>query len=206
VIQELTIRVPAGLRDVVLVDAAAPLGPVENHMLHEQRQALRTVLGKLMEVAGELQDQRRQRLEEMQQVAVEIALAVASRLVHEKLEKADSGVEELVRQAVQRLNTSQPITIALHPKDLDLLQNRSGKAVPLSADGGPLRMIGDPSLNRGDCRADAGDTSLLADVQEQLADIRRHLLETLPEATLDRRKPLPPERPFKRFPERRQTA
>ena len=163
-------------------------------------------MGNLGEVATDLQQQQSQRLEEMQQVAVELAVAIALRLVHERIEAGDYAVETLIRQAVETLKTTQQVTIYLHPQDLALLENRLAKAHPPAADLVKLRLVGDPLLGRGDCRAEAGDTGVLAQVQEQLAGIRKHLLEKLPEATLDRRRPLPADRPLKRFPDRRHTA
>jgi flagellar biosynthesis/type III secretory pathway protein FliH len=218
VVQELVAVVPHELRAVVLTDPSAPLPSVrdqphaapakdnsqESQQLKEEHEALRRILTQLTDIAGELQAQQRQRLEEMQQVAVELALAVASRLLHERLEAGDCGVDLLVRQAVEQLKTTQPVTVFLHPQDVELLAKRLGTAPVL--DPSQLRLVADKALKRGDCRAEAGDIGVRCHVEEQLAAIRRHLLETLPDTTLDRRRPLPADRPLRRFPERRHTA
>jgi flagellar assembly protein FliH len=212
-IYELIVPLRAPLTDVTLMNEAEsprasaapapPPGPDPQQLEKEAREALQRVMNRLVEVAEELQDQQRQRLEEMQRAAVELAVAVASRLVHERLDKGEFAVEALVRQAVDRLGVNQPVTVYLHPSDLALLEKRlatgSHPALNLTA----LRLTADASLGRGDCRAEAGDLSVLAKMQEGLADIRRHLLDTLPEATVDRRRP---DHPLRRFPDRRQTA
>jgi flagellar biosynthesis/type III secretory pathway protein FliH len=94
----------------------------------------------------------------------------------------------------------------LHPLDLALLEKRLAADGAAPFDRAALRLAGDAGLGRGGCRAEAGDLHVVARVEEQLADIRRHLLETLSAATLDRRKPLPPERALRRYPDRRHTA
>jgi flagellar biosynthesis/type III secretory pathway protein FliH len=219
VFHELLLTVPRQLREVVLADSSAPLPSAAEQAIaprqetaqeiqarKAEQEALQRLMSNLEEVATELQQQQSQRLEEMRQVAVELAVAIASRLVHERIEAGDYAVETLIRQAVESLKTTQPITIYLHPQDLALLENRLAKTHPPPTDLVKLRLVGDPLLGRGDCRAEAGDTGVLAQVQEQLVGIRKHLLEKLPEATLERRRPLPADRPLKRFPDRRHTA
>ena len=214
---EFLLTVPARLRDVVLVDPAAgnsdgpdlkeSNGPQQELQLSkEEQEALQRVLNGLVEVANELQAQEYQRLEEMQQVAVELAVAIASHVVHERIEAGDYAVEALVRKAAAGLKTAQPITIYLHPLDLELLEKRLAKMQPPAPDLTKLRFIGDALLGQGDCRAEAGDIGVLSQVQEHLTGIRKQLLETLPEALLDRRRSLPAARRLKRFPDRRHTA
>jgi flagellar biosynthesis/type III secretory pathway protein FliH len=218
VIHELLIHVPGRLREVVLADASAPIihepeqptapvkDPVQEKLREEEHQAFQRLLANLGEVATELQTQECQRLEEMQQVAVELAVAIASRLVHERIAAGDYAVETLVREAISGLKTAQPITIHLNPQDLDLLEKRLAKIQPPPPDLNKLQFVADAQVGRGDCQAETGETSVLSQIQEQLGGIRKHLLETLPEATLDRRRPLPAARRLKRFPDRRHTA
>jgi flagellar biosynthesis/type III secretory pathway protein FliH len=217
-IHEYLVNVPPQLREVVLVDPSAPLpsvpsratapdeSPKECQACKADHETLLAVLNSLSEVATDLETQQSQRLQEMQQVAVELAMAVASRLAHEQLEAGNLGVESLVRQAVERLKTTEPVTVFLHPKDLELLKTRLAKVQPRPADLAKLRLAADPQLARGNCRAEAGDTSVVLDVQEQLSAIRRHLLDALPEAVLDRRRQQAAENALKRFPDRRHTA
>ncbi len=218
-IHELLLVVPGQLREVELVDPAAPLigedvhaqekkneAARANQLSAEEQELLRRLATNLTESVFDIQEQQSRRLEEMQQVAVELAIAVASHLVHERIEAGDYAVERLVRQAVERLKTTQPVTIYLNPLDVQLLEKRLAKCQPPALDLVHLHLVGDALLKRGDCRAEAGDTCALSDMQEQLAGIRRHLLEALPEATLDRRRPMPADRAFRRFPDRRHTA
>jgi flagellar biosynthesis/type III secretory pathway protein FliH len=213
VIHELLLPVPPHLREVVLADPVVPLPPPlpttppvnddqERLRIQQEQEAVQGVLTHLTEVAAELHAQQRQRLEEMQQVAVDLAIAVASRLLHERIAAGDFAVESLVREAVKRLPATQPVTVRLHPLDLQLLEKRMGPNALLVPDAA-VRLVADASLERGDCRADAGEVGVLSQMREQLGEIRRHVLETLPAATLDRRQP---DRGLRRFPDRRNTA
>jgi flagellar biosynthesis/type III secretory pathway protein FliH len=93
-------------------------------------------------------------------------------------------VETLARQAAARLNTDEPITLRLHPADLELLEKRlDGK--PLFAPDANIRLVGDPTLGRGDCRAEAGENVVLAELRAQLVDVRRELLRSLGHAELE---------------------
>jgi flagellar biosynthesis/type III secretory pathway protein FliH len=214
---EFLLTVPTQLRDVVLVDPSAGDGDgsdpqasdspqQETQLSKEEQEALQRVLNNLVEVANELQAQEYQRLEEMQQVAVELAVAIASHVVHERIDAGDYAVEALVRKAAAGLKTAQPITIYLHPLDLELLEKRLAKMQPPAPDLTKLRFVGDALLGRGDCRAEAGEMGVLSQMQEHLAGLRKQLLETLPEALLDRRRSLPTARRLRRFPDRRHTA
>lgn len=211
-IHDLTLPKRPQLIGVVLADPGVPFvrNPQSNpaaltRAQQDEVEAVQRILGQIADAVTELQTQQRQRLEEMRQVAVELAVAVASRLVHERVEAGNCAAEGLVRQALECLNTPLPVRVFLHPGDLALLEKRLNACRP-TWDASKVHLTGDGTLSRGDCRAEVGDTGVRFLVQEQLADIRRHLLETLPEATVDRRRPVPDDRHLRRFPDRRQTA
>jgi len=226
VIHEAVIPFRVGPVRVILADPFAPLEPVmcrrrpapaAPHILlplplrkqepgdHDERERLESVLGQLLELAGELRSAQRDRLEEMQRVAVELALVVAGQLVYDRLEAGDFPVEEMVRAAVQRLEPRQAVTVYLHPKDLALLERRTADEPLFALDTEELRLVADPVLARGACRAETGDVAVLSNLEEHLADIRRDLLQALPAAEVERRKPTG-EPALRRYPERRATA
>ncbi len=226
-IYEAAIPFRLGLLHVTLADPAQPLPPVRRagpspetlaalreamaaeaaeRAASEERERVERVLGSLAEVARDLRAQQRSRLEEMQQVAVEIALAVAGSVVYERIEAGDYAVEELVRRAVQRLDSREAVTVHLHPDDLALLERRLGEGPRITLDGDDVRLAADASLARGDCRAETGDGSVLTHLEEHLAEIRKDLLRSLPEAEVERRKGVADERGLRRYPDRRHTA
>jgi flagellar biosynthesis/type III secretory pathway protein FliH len=140
----------------------------------------------------------------MQRMPVELAVAVASHVLYERLDSGDFTVEELVRSAVRRLEPRQAVTVRLHPDDLAPLERRTADEPLFALDTAELRLVGDAELGRGDRRAEPGDVAVLANLEEHLAEIRRDLLQTLPVAAVERRRAS--ERTLRRFPERRLTA
>jgi flagellar biosynthesis/type III secretory pathway protein FliH len=177
----------------------------EEQVAREERERLQGVLGELLDAARELREAQRARLGEMQKVAVELAMAVASHMLHDRLESGDFPIEELVRAAVKRLEPRQAVIVRLHPDDLALLERRTADEPLFALDTEELRLIADPSLRRGDCRAETGDVAVVANLEEHLAEIRRDLLRALPEAEIERRQPAG-ERTLRRYPDRRHTA
>jgi flagellar assembly protein FliH len=170
----------------------------------EERERLDGVLGRVLDVARDLRAAQRGRLEEMQRVAVELAVAVASHVLYERLESGAFPVEELVRATVKRLEPRQAVTVRLHPDDLALLERRTAEEPLFALDTEELCLMGDAALARGDCRAETGDVAVLANLEEHLAEMRRDLLQALPEAEVERRKAGGPT--LRRYPERRATA
>jgi flagellar biosynthesis/type III secretory pathway protein FliH len=176
----------------------------EEQATREEREKLESLLGRLAEVVGDLRAAQRGRLHEMQRVAVELGVAVASHVLYERIESGDFPIEELVRAAVKRLEPRQAVTVRLHPEDVALLERRTSGEPLFALDTEEMRVVADTALARGDCRAETGDVAVLANLQEHLADIRRDLLSALPEVEVERRRP--GEHNLRRYPDRRATA
>lgn len=206
------------IRTVRLADAAAPLPakpptppaptvsappPPPVPRADPDRERLREVLAGLAEVGENLYEQQATRLREMQQAAVELAVAVASHLTYQQLEAGTFPVDALVRHVVEQIGQAAAVTVYLNPLDLELLQRHGGKSLP---EGVEIRLLADPALARGDCRAETGDLTLLAQLRENIREVREELLHTLPEAEVERRRERPGAPPLGRFPDRRRLA
>ena len=133
----------------------------------------------MMEAAHDLAADREQRRAEMQRVAVELAVTIASKLIHEKIEAGEFALESLVRQTIVRLEPNQPVTVRLHPADITLLEKRLGSSHPLLPNGPEASLLPDPGLERGACRAEAGTVSVLSQWKDQLEEIHQHLLRSV---------------------------
>lgn len=142
----------------------------------DERRAIEQVLARLRESADQLGSRCDSLLAELRQAAIELAVAVAGRLLFDKLQGGEFPIEEMVRQAVARLPAAPSITVYLHPDDLKLLRQRLGDEQLLPASGPDVRLEADAALGRGGCRAEAGEIHVLADLAEQLAELRQHLL------------------------------
>jgi flagellar biosynthesis/type III secretory pathway protein FliH len=173
------------LHDFVRASPLAPLPPAPapkapppdpHRKEREERQAIERVLHQLRNAAQQMAAHYLTMIDEMRQAAIELAVAVAGRLVFDKLQAGEFPIEEMVRQAMARLPTAPECTVYLHPDDLALLQHRLDGQPVVAAREPRLRIEADAALQRGGCRAEAGEIHVLADLAEQLAELRQHLL------------------------------
>jgi len=167
-------------------------------------QSLTASLQTVVESVEQLSEQRRQSLEELQQVAVELSVAAARWLLGVAIEADMFAVDDLVRRAVERLDSDTGVTVRLHPDDLRLLQalqSESDDDTEL-----PAEVKSDATLSRGSCRVEAGRQTLLSDMDSRLEDIRRMWLESLDASQVERRRNGANASGLRRFPERRETA
>jgi flagellar biosynthesis/type III secretory pathway protein FliH len=129
--------------------------------------------------AAEVQGSIAAPLEDLARLAVEIGVAAATKLTHAKIAADEFGIETLIRGAIERLPTRQPVEIHLHPDDVELLNRRLG-------DGGEIagkrtvRVVADAKIPRGDCKATVGDVEVWSEIATQLDELHDRLMEGLP--------------------------
>ena len=102
---------------------------------------------------------------------VELALAIAKKIIHRET-ALDSGiVVEQVRQLVQTIAEKGLITIRVHPSEITHLQTL--RAFVVGADGQPARLSfeGDESIQPGGCIVESGRYFIDATVDTQLKKI-----------------------------------
>jgi flagellar biosynthesis/type III secretory pathway protein FliH len=144
--------------------------------LEEDRQAFQTSIEAVGDAIRGLQADQRGVADVVQSSAVELGVAIASRLLHQKIAANDFAVEEIVREVVKRLEMAESIVLRLHPDDLALLRRRLGDPPQLTDNGPEIAFVPDDTLQRGACHASAGDVSVASRLETQIADIRDHLL------------------------------
>src|SRR5262249_32110688 len=128
--------------------------------------------------ARRLHAEHRARLDEMEKAAVELAVAIARKLLFDRLDAGAYPVEALARAVIARLPPRRPVRLRLHPDDKALLEKRLG-GDPLIADNPEVEVVADAALAPGDCRADAGEVRVAAGLAPHLAEIHRVLLENV---------------------------
>ena len=195
------VPVLSGATHEVVTPEEVGLGGVSEEELTELRQ----MLANTAELVMELQDQHRQSLHEMQEVAVELATAATSWLTGVAIDRGDFAVDDLIRKALHQMEIDQPVRVRLNPADHELLKN-------LMRDPAGRRMLenvscfDDSSLSRGSCRVESGRRIVLSDLESRLENIRRSWMEKLDDSQVERRGDGSTSRTLQRFPERRETA
>ncbi|HWG43753.1 MAG TPA: FliH/SctL family protein [Gemmataceae bacterium] len=186
---EIRFRSPPRLRDIVHASLHIPLPAIPRpepaptlttpdlaQIAREERAMIEQVLAQLRIAVDKLGTRYDAMTAEMRQAVVELALAVAGRLVFDKLQAGEFPIEEMMRQAIARLPAAPAVTVYLHPDDLALLRQRLMDQPLLPAREPQVRIEADAGLNRGGCRAEAGEIHVLTDLAGELAELRQHLL------------------------------
>lgn len=183
-------RASPRLRDIVAASLSQPLPSVPSPVKRPppppvpdpaaiqraERQAIEQMLTQVRQTVEQLGTRYEAMAAEMRQAAVELAIAVAGRVVFDKLQAGDFPIEEMVRQAAARLPAAPAVSVYLHPEDVALLRRRLGDEALSPTREPELRIEADRSLKRGSCRAEAGEIHVLADLASQLAELRQQLL------------------------------
>lgn len=172
-------RVAPGSHVTAAADAATRASHTVQPDLRRGQQALiERLFAGVLQAVRELETRRQQFQAEWEQAAVELAVAISSRLLQERVERGDFPVDRLVALAVSRLAARGPVVVRLHPTDLEFLNDMSEGRPPWPATS-EVKLIADPALARSQCRADAAGLGVSAQWEDMLADMRRHLLEAL---------------------------
>lgn len=186
--------------EVVTPEEIGFCGPSE-----EELADLKQLLVNAADQVTELRQIQRQSLEEVQEVAVELASAAASFLVGFAIDRDIFAIDDLIRKALHQMDADQSVRVRLNPADHELLKTlmTEPEAAAVLKE---VSCIEDDSINRGGCRVEAGRRVLVTDMHSRLEDIRRAWMEKLDDSQIERRGDGSASRALRRFPDRRETA
>ena len=109
-------------QETVNVLAAAQALADREVTLEQDLSAVRSLVTQLGETLQSVRANDAQLLTTLQQTSVEIGVAIARQLIQKQIVTEDFGIQELVEVALKRLESREPVTVRLHPQDLQLLQ------------------------------------------------------------------------------------
>lgn len=158
--------------------AAATELQQELEQLRLQREAWKRGLSEFQTAVSLANQQRAKDLIDLREAAVELAHAIAAKLVFQQLGTGTFPLDRLVTEVLSRLNTEEPVTVRLHPEDLAILQ-QDGEFVQSLETARIIRLLGDSKLSRGDCKAVSGEITVVYELRRQIEEIRRELLSTV---------------------------
>ena len=129
---------------------------------------LRRLAGTLEEL-GTLRDGMMRQTERQ---LVELALAIARRVLHREVSIDPELAGALAHVALERLGPSAPAVIRLHPDDYTTV---SGHGTNLSQ-GRSVKVLPDPAVARGGCLVESDFGNIDASVDAQVAEVARIML------------------------------
>jgi flagellar assembly protein FliH len=130
------------------------------------------MLHRLMQTLEELTQVRAQMIQQTERQMVQLALAVAKRVVHREVSIDSDLLIAMARVAMERLGETAQVKVRLHPDDYEA----AGAARVAQLAGSNVMILADAHLSRGGCRIESDMGILDAGVDAQLQEIARALL------------------------------
>ena len=109
------------------------------------------VLQALRQLLTELEALRRREARHLEKEAVELALAVARKVVGQEIAARPEDVASLVRDGIRRLEHAGVLTIRMNPADLERMSDVPSQLLDGLADPGRVRFEADASISAGGC-------------------------------------------------------
>ncbi|WP_369069041.1 FliH/SctL family protein [Kineococcus terrestris] len=162
-----------------LAERQASRASAAAHEAH-RAQVLARAEGALLDAADAVRAEREPTVGALADTVLELALDLAGAVLDREVSLASSPVLEAVQRALRPLDATRPVTVRLHPQDLDALTGPEGPGAhhPSGAalkgpDGGAdaqlVTYLPDPTLQPGDALARQGDTEVDAGLRASVA-------------------------------------
>jgi flagellar biosynthesis/type III secretory pathway protein FliH len=90
---------------------------------------LTELMTSVQDAVQELEDRRKQNLEELQEAAIELAVAAAGKIVGEAIDREAFAVDRLVGDVLSRIAATGPVQLGLNPADLKLLNSKRAEGM-----------------------------------------------------------------------------
>jgi flagellar assembly protein FliH len=135
-------------------------------------QRAEAMLRRLTETLEELATLRQQMIHETERQMVQLALAIARRVVHREVSIDQDLLVAMARVALERLGESAQVTVRLSPEDFDATS--AVRAAQWT--GTHVTVVADARVGRGGCRVESEFGAMDAGVDGQIHEIARALL------------------------------
>jgi flagellar assembly protein FliH len=130
------------------------------------------MLRRLSDTLTELTALRASMIRQTENQIVELALAIARRVVHREISLDRNLMIAIVRVALDRLGETAHVTVRLHPEEYEA----TGAARVAEFAGADITFVPDARVGRGGCRVESDMGMLDAGVDAQIQEIARALL------------------------------
>lgn len=135
------------------------------------------MLRRLTQTLEELTELRSEMIHHTERQMVQLALAVARRIVHREVSLDQDLLIAMARVALDRLGDGATVTVRLSPDDYAA----TAECAARSCTGTNVTVVGDARVSRGGCRIESNFGTLDAGVDAQIQELGRALLgEALP--------------------------
>ena len=122
-------------------------------------------------IAG-VEEFRKQVVLDAEPQVVELAIAVARRILVGELSENPERIVEIVKEAIRRIERSGPVTIRVHPDLSGIISSLKGRSAEFQAD---ILLDVDPSVPPNGPIVTGGTEEVLTDIDEQIRVIMDEL-------------------------------
>jgi flagellar biosynthesis/type III secretory pathway protein FliH len=143
-------------------------GPV-----HERQQAL------LASAVTAFERARAMTIKKAEEEVADLALAIASKIVHESVDEKRDLVQRQVREAIARVRDSREVLIRVHPEDRASIECLRAALVLLFEGPVTMKIEGDLGVARGGCVLETPTRLIDATIDAQLARLGEALKRDL---------------------------
>ena len=164
-----TVRGPAG------ADGAAAAVEPARRALEAERDALAHAAQALQRAAAGLGELHDTITREAEAHVVELAVAIARKILCQAIEAGQYDVQPIVQEALRCAPSRREVVVRLNPEDLARIEKvqADGKADPL----GSVRLAADPTLGRAECTVETAEGCVEARVEDQLEQVHQALAQ-----------------------------
>jgi flagellar assembly protein FliH len=145
----------------------------------EGAEELRQALDALAEVLASIETLRQQLAENVERDAIDLALALAGKILTATLEVRPEAVVDVVQGALRRVAGARGLSILVHPGDLEVVQAALGELGPRAGSIAPIDVQADQRVPRGGALVRTTEGEIDVRVATQLERAREVALSEL---------------------------
>ncbi len=153
----------------------AAMQAAEQALRGKIEQQLQTVVPALERAVDAMLDARQQWQQQWERQGLQLASAIAERIVRRELAQRPEITIELIREALELAAGSPKLTLRMNPADHAALADKVELLTSQLARLGETRIVADPAITPGGCRVETEFGSVDQQIESQLARITEEL-------------------------------
>jgi len=150
---------------------------IDNAATEKSTEQLQTTLPALQTATAALNDERNRWLATWQNMAIQLSVAIAEKLLHSELEKRPELVKNAVVEALELAVGNPRIQLHLNPQDVERLGSWSHEIIATMSPAGLTEIVADPQITPGGCVVETEHGTIDAQVETKLARIAQELMD-----------------------------
>jgi flagellar assembly protein FliH len=148
---------------------------------HEEEKQRSAIQAQFEDFLSQMTGQREQTNEQMEQNILVLSLEIAEKIVQIELKKNDTVYTELIKEAVQRLNSKERFVIRVNQQEYDRFFAEGSGWLERAVQCAPFRIVADAKITPGGCALESQSGVVRSSVDAQLKKISQALNVYTPE-------------------------